>query len=170
MKEIPLTQGKVALVDDEDYEYLNQWKWSAAKTDYTYYAKRHSTNSDNTHYLNRKIIFMHRVIMKTPKGMQCDHAFHHGLDNRKFIEIDGVFKQNLRNCTSSQNQTNRKPYGIIKYKGVSFNNNSNRVRAYIRFNNKYKHLGCFSSKIAAAKAYDKQAKEYYGEFAKLNFE
>lgn len=95
MKEIKLSQsgkhkGKyVALVDDWNYEWLNQWKWNVQKSKYTYYARRYvRTKSGIT------IIFMHRLIMKTPDNLQCDHKNKNGLNNQEY---------NLRNCTNGQN-------------------------------------------------------------------
>lgn len=95
MKEIKLTQGKVVLVDDEDYEYLNQFKWYALKNHRTYYAQRVIQNN----YIKRTLK-MHRVIMDTPCGLEVDHIDGDGLNNQKC---------NLRNCTFAENRKNRKP-------------------------------------------------------------
>lgn len=94
MKRIELTQGQVALVDDEDYEFLMQWKWGAwwNKATKSYYARRN--------YKNKKTYLMHRVVSKTPNGMICDHKNHNTLDNRR---------KNLRNVTPTQSNMNRKP-------------------------------------------------------------
>ena len=134
MKQITLTKGMFALVDNDDYEYLNQFKWQVFKTPYTYYASR-------AIWINQKVIhiLMHRDIMNTPIGMVCDHAFHNGLDNRKFIEIDDILKPNLRNCSSSDNQRNKKPIGKSKYMGVYFNNLNGKkisIQAAITINKK----------------------------------
>ena len=87
MKEIKLTQDKVALVDDEDYKWLNEFKWYCAAG----YAARNSPKINGKQSIN---IFMHREINNTPKGMDTDHISHNRLDNRKV---------NLRTCTCSEN-------------------------------------------------------------------
>ncbi len=94
MKEIQLTQGQVALVDDWNYEELNKYKWQAKWNEHTksYYAARGIGNPQKTKR-------MHCEIMKTPKGMFCDHINHNTLDNRE---------ENLRNATRSQNGMNRR--------------------------------------------------------------
>jgi hypothetical protein len=156
MKTIQLTKDKIALVDDEDYEYLNQWKWNAyKKTDSIFYAARCVWVDKKP-----KNIYMHRVIMKTERGMMCDHIDHDTLNNQK---------NNLRNCTRQQNQFNKNKYSVSKnkYKGVSFNGYS--WIAKIQFNKKHYYLGTFKTEIDAAKAYDEDAKKYHGEFANLNF-
>jgi hypothetical protein len=153
MKEIKLTRGLVAMVDDEDYDYVNQWKWQARKCrDKTYYAIR----SINTKGVITADI-MHRIIMKTPVGMQVDHIDHNGLNNQK---------SNLRNCTQSQNSSNRTAYGKSKYLGVHIRENG-KYRASIRRENKRKDLGTFKNEIDAAIAYDRAALAY-GEYANLN--
>lgn len=90
MKQIPLTQGQFALVDDEDFDFLMQWRW--------YYSK---SNCDNTGYAvryeNGKGIRMHRVVMNTPANLVVDHINHNGIDNQK---------HNLRNCTNTENAHN----------------------------------------------------------------
>jgi len=92
MKEIQLTQNKVALVDDEDFEYLNQFKWCAAKLSGIFYAVRNAPRDGK-----RYMYFMHRVIMQTPDGMQTDHKSGETLDNRRC---------NLRVCSVMQNGHN----------------------------------------------------------------
>jgi len=155
MKEIKLTQGKVALVDDEDYDYLNQWKWHAVRIRNTYYASR------NSPYINgrRKPIRMQWKIISVSKGLVADHIDGNGLNNQK---------SNLRVCTNQQNSFNHKR-GINKsgYKGVGYVDGL--VRARICINGKLIHLGMYKNEIEAAKAYDSAAIYYYGEFAKLNF-
>lgn len=152
MKEIQLTQGKVALVDDEDYEYLNQWKWYACKICHVYYAiRRPKTNGKYTS------VYMHREILNTPKGIQVDHEDHNGLNNQR---------ANIRLATNSENSRNRK---LIKgkYKGV-YHSGKKTWRAYITVNKKPVCLGIFRSEKDAAVAYNKEAKKHYAEFACLN--
>lgn len=88
MREIELTKGKVALVDDDDFEYLNQWKWYVRKEKDVFYACRRKRKKEYNNPLDfnskkQKIIRMHRVIMNTPDGLVVDHRNGDGLDNRK---------------------------------------------------------------------------------------
>ena len=147
----------MALVDDCDYEWLNQWKWYAHKQRSTYYAIRNGRRTAT----KRQRFFMHRVIMDAPKGMQVDHINHNGLYNRRC---------NLRLCTNSQNQHNRKPQsGKSRFKGVSLDKRTNKWQVQIQHNNKRLRLGLFDNEIEAAKAYDAKAEELHREFACLNF-
>lgn len=157
MKQIPLTQGKVALVDDEDFEWLNQWKWCAIRGRKTWYAARGEMRNKKTTYIR-----MHREILKTPKGMDTDHKDHNGLNN---------CRNNLRIATNSQNQHNQllRGIGTSKYKGVSWDKGRKKWRAVIRVNKKTKSIGRFTTEVAAAKAYDCRAKKLYGEYACVNF-
>jgi hypothetical protein len=152
MKYIKLTQGKQAIVDDEDFGWLNQWKWQTRKTPINCYA--HRTES-------RRTIIMHRLIMNPPPEMQIDHINHDGLDNRRC---------NLRICTSSQNNRNQRPRkASSQYKGVSWYKDYGKWEAYIQENGKQKRIGYFNDEVMAAKAYDQKAVELYREFACLNF-
>ncbi len=155
MKKIPLTQGKFAIVDDEDYDWLMQWKWCAQKAGRTFYAVR------SFRVAGKKIkVQMHRSILNVRKGLETDHINHNGLDNRK---------QNLRTCTRSQNGCNlspRKGY-TSRYKGVSWN--KGRWQASIKYKGKTINFSRHDSEIDAAKAYDVKAKEIQREFACLNF-
>jgi hypothetical protein len=150
---IPLTQGKFAIVDAEDYDWLNQYNWCAGKNKGTFYAHRGS---------NGKTVLMHREIMRAPKGVVCDHRNHNRLDNRK---------SNLRLCTPAQNQYNKRPKKgcASRYKGVAWRRDSEKWRAQIGYNHKKIHLGNFDHEIEAAMAYDDKAVELFGEFAYLNF-
>lgn len=154
MKEIKLTQGKVALVDDSDFEWLNQFKWCAMKQQKTYYAVR---------TYKYKHVRMHRLIMNTPTGLETDHEDHNGLNNQRY---------NLRIATSAQNKYNVSPRGASKYLGVTIRQigrEKGRITAKIRKNRITFHLGSFKTEESAAKAYDIRAKEFFGEFANLNF-
>jgi hypothetical protein len=153
MKEIKLTKGFVALVDDEDYEYLNQWKWCVSSNGNRKYAIRGIKRSDG----RTEIISMHRLIMNTPVGLLVDHIDHNGLNCQR---------HNMRNCTRSQNNQNRSSRKIStsKYLGVSFNSERKLFRADIND----VCIGHFENEIDAAIAYDKRAKELYGEFANIN--
>ena len=77
-KEIPLTQGKVAFVDVEDYDYLNQWKWHVLNYKYTCYTARSFRKNGK-----RNLLRMHKEIMKPFKDMQIDHINRDGIDNRR---------------------------------------------------------------------------------------
>ena len=156
-KLIPLTQGKFALVDDEDFERLSKFKWSASKKrDGGYMAVRHSPRP------NRHTILMHRQIMNCPQGMDVDHIDHNQLDNRK---------AKLRICTHTQNLQNSLSHKGSKsrFKGVCWHKGSHKWQALIRTDSHRIHLGYFASEIEAAKTYDAVAIKYFREFASLNF-
>lgn len=146
MKKIFLTQGKVALVDDADFDWLNQWKWSLGSKSSGGYARRKEAG---------KHILMHRLIMGFPVGLQVDHINRNPHDNQR---------KNLRIVTRSQNCWNRKANGERRFKGVFV-----RWQAIIMAGGKRFHLGSFSSEGAAARAYDRAAKRLHGDFAQLNF-
>lgn len=158
MKTITLTKGQVALVDDEDYDFLMQWKWCTSKQGNVYYVVANNGSINK----KRQVISMHRLIMNTPKGMEVDHTDHNGLNNQK---------ENLRNCNRSQNSMNKTARGVSKYLGVahSYQGNYDYIVAGIRINGIKKHLGIFKTEELAAKAYDDAAKKYHREFANLNF-
>jgi len=129
MKQIPLTQGKFALVDDEDYDWLMTWKWYAHKQGKTFYAATNMPYSEGG-----GMILMHRLLMMYPKDMHVDHINHDGLDNRK---------SNLRDCTNRQNQSNLRKPGVSQYTGVYWHKHANKWRSQIQINSKLKHLGYF---------------------------
>ena len=152
MKEIQLTKGKVALVDDEDFEYLNQWKWRCLNG----YAKRNDPIGNGKY----KDVAMQNQIMKPPPGFVVDHADNNKLNNQK---------SNLRICTYSQNLANRKIFSTntTGYKGVSIDKKCKHRKWYAQI--KCKVIGYFDNPIDAARAYDAKALEMYGDFARLNF-
>ena len=151
MKKIKLTQNKYALIDDEDFEYLNQWKWCYHHS----YAIR-SKQIDN----RKKYFRMHRELIKVPLGMVIDHINGDSLDNRK---------ENLRACTVSQNAMNAKikKDTSSNIKGIYFFKNENKYKARITINGRSKHLGVFQDIKNAISAYNNAAKEYFKKFAKL---
>lgn len=161
MKEIKLSQGRfcknkgkyVALVDDEDYEYLSQFRWFVHRC-------------ENTCYADKKIVIdgkrttqsMHNMIMN---GKGVDHIDHNGLNN---------MRSNLRFCSPRENMMNtrkRKNTSSV-YKGVNFHKRDKKWQAQIIINGKHIHLGYFNSEVNAAKAYNVRAMELFGEFANLN--
>jgi hypothetical protein len=143
MKEIPLTQGKVALVDDEDYEYLNQFKWCAHNRRNTSYAVRALPIDKNE---KQNTIKMHRVIINTPKEMETDHINGNGLDNRR---------ENLRIVTTRQNQQNLHIKKSSKYPGVCWEAGRSRWRSTIQIAGKLHTIGRFENEEDAATAYQK---------------
>jgi hypothetical protein len=152
-KQIPLTQGKFAIVDDADYEWLIQRKWyayDAQKGKGKWYARcSQSVKVD-----------MHRVITNAPKGMDVDHINGNGLDNRR---------SNLRVCTRTQNQQNiHVTHNKHGYKGVE-QQRGGKYRANIYFDGKRLITRGFNTPEEAARAYDKKARELFGEFAWVNF-
>jgi len=155
MRKIKLTQGKHALVDDADYEYLKQLKWR-------YYPNRGSSTGYAISRFNgdRKVIYMHRVLLEPDLLEKVDHRNGNGLDNRR---------KNLRICTHAENTRNRR---------VSKNNTSGftgvkrfklkytyKWRATICYNWKIISLGLFKLKSDAVKARKEAEKKLYGEFA-----
>ena len=159
MKEIQLTQGKVALVDDEDYDRLvamGKWcfgKGYAMKT--IYFGKKESGKQ------LKKTILMHRIVLNAKEGDFVDHKKEDSkLNNCKY---------NLRVCTHANNMMNRKLHSNNNtgYKGVYVTKKTGMFYASISVSGKQTHLGTFSTPIEAAKKYNEAAIRYYGEFAKL---
>ena len=153
---IPLTQGKVAIVDASDFDWLSQWKWFAHNQDGLWYAHRNQW-SDGKH----SIVLMHRAIMDAPAGICVDHKNECGIDNRR---------SNLRLANKQKNSCNRGPNATNKsgYKGVFWDKNSRKWQAQICAHGKRIYLGTFADKQHAALAYDAAAKKHHGEFAHLN--
>ncbi len=157
MKKIKLTQGKWAIVDDDMFEYLNQWKWHVHKPGITkgFYAKRTTHNPKN-----KKIgtIFMARQIMRAKKGQIVDHKSGNTLDNRK---------ENLRFCSHGQNRANSKNQkNSCGFKGIHKRGKSFMVR--IQFNKKRTTIGTWYTLKEALKARNAAAKKYHGDFANFH--
>jgi len=138
-----------ALVDDDDYEFLNQFNWyltpkNHVKGAFPFFSKR---------------MFMHRFMACLfDTNIHVDHIDGNGLNNQK---------SNLRPCTNSENSRNRRPWGASKYLGVY--KMRDRWGSSIKSNGTVIFLGVFRCEVAAALAYDKAAKKYHKEFARLNF-
>lgn len=150
MKQIELTRGKVALVDDDVFDYMSQWTWCTVKSGNKFYA------------FSGGGILMHRIITEAPDDMFVDHINGNGLDNRR---------KNLRICTPAENTANRKKNknNTSGFKGVYWRSKKRLFEASIRKDKKYHYLGYFELAIDAALAYDAAAKKLFGEFALLNF-
>lgn len=157
---IPLTKGKFALIDKEDYQKVCKYKWS--------FNGRYATRGIYLGKINGKRKYrtqtLHVELMETPKGMETDHINGDSLDNRR---------SNLRICTHKQNLANSKKRSFGKtfsnYKGAYWNKSLKKWYSNITLYGKTVRIGSFKTEIEAAKAYDKKAREYYGEFARTNF-
>ncbi len=152
-RRIPLTQGKFALVDPDDYYALISHKWSASKWGRTFYAVRSQGKTQ---------IKMHRQITNAPPHLLVDHADHNGLNNTR---------QNLRLCTHAENAANQRPRkdGSSKFKGVCWNKRDKVWDVRLHYNGRNLYIGSSHSELDAAKAYDSAAKFYKGKFACVNF-
>ena len=149
---LPLTQGRFAIVDAEDYDRLARHKWCSANNNGRFYAQRRQDG---------RTIKMHREILNIPSGLFCDHINHDTLDNRK---------SNLRICTAAQNAYNRRPGtgGSSCYKGVHWHRVHRKWEAQITYRGWLIHIGYYDYEPDAAIAYDDMAVELFGEFACLN--
>ena len=158
MKQIPLTRGYVALVDDADYEAMRQHKWQVMVGQRgNLYAARSITVSPG----KQRTAFMHQQIMRPETGYSVDHVDGNGLNNQR---------ANLRACTHKQNCANRRPsHGkSSRFKGASWVVRDQVWRANIYVDGKTKCLGEYHSETDAAQAYNRAARELYGEYARLN--
>lgn len=142
MKKIKLTGGKYVLVDDEDYYYLNQWKWGLSTSGY---ARRKQHIHLGVNKYSSEIIWMHRLLNNTPKNLFTDHINRNKLDNRK---------NNLRTTNKSLNSLNRDSIktNTSGFYGVHFDSWSNKWRAEIRINGKRRNLGRYEDISDAVKA------------------
>jgi hypothetical protein len=158
MMTIPLSQGFVAQVDDEDYERCDAHKWSATKTKNTVYAVRKIKTPDG----KTTSQLLHRFILDvTCPEIDIDHWNGDGLDCRR---------SNLRTCVRGENDGNRrKTNGTSRFKGVSWDSTRGLWRASITIRGRSKFLGRYANESDAALAYDSAARESFGVFARCNF-
>jgi hypothetical protein len=165
MKKLDISTKKhpntYSLVDDEDYDYLNQWKWSLNGCGYI---RRHFSSNGR-----RKDLYLHRVIMKSPNGLSIDHINHNLLDNRK---------SNLRTCCHRENMLNRKKRRFVnkekneiptsKYIGVFRDKVNKGWVSVVTIKRKIVYKRIFDTEIEAAITYNRMARKLLGEFANLN--
>lgn len=154
MKVIELTKGQVAIVDDEDFEKLAQYRWHC---DHDGYARRNAPRIDGK---GKGVIIMHRVIMNTPRGMLTDHVNGNKLDNRRSNLRICTRRQNAYNCPASKNNK-------LGLKGVS-TTKYGTFEAQITANGKHYRLGYYNTPQEAHAVYAAAAIRLHGEFARFN--
>ena len=154
MREILLTGGGVALVDDEDFERISAHRWRMDSRG------RYARRSSEERGKGRIEVLMHREVSGFPDGVMTDHINGNRLDNRR---------SNLRPATNSQNQMNRKTSSASGFKGVVYVPRKRKWQATIRIQGRTRFLGLFASPDVAARAYDSSAAAAFGEYARLNF-
>jgi AP2 domain/HNH endonuclease len=159
MREIPLTRGQVALVDDADFEEISRHKWCAGWSDSTqsFYAKRANRTTEGKKYA----LLMHRHVLGLDYGdkRQGDHISGNTLDNRR---------ENLRIASQAENKRNtrKRSTNTSGFKGVYFHKGANKWLAQIVINRKWKYLGLHPTPELAYQAYCAASAEYHGEFAR----
>ncbi len=151
---VKLTQGKMAMVSNLDFDRVNALKWNARK----------DTKNGRWYAERANGVKMHRFILglKMGDGTVVDHINGDGLDNRR---------ENIRICSQSQNNRNRLPNknSTSRFKGVSFKTEKGKWQAQISIEHKGIFIGYYDTEVEAAKAYDNAARKYHKEFAYLNF-
>ena len=142
MKQIPLTKGQFALVDDDDYDWLMQWKWFAINSHGIWYAAR---NSKYIRGKPRKMIQMHREIMQPPDDMEIHHKRNCGLNNQR---------HNMAIVTHRVNCYAQRKSRSTKVRGVSKRSDCDSYEAQITAYGKHHHLGLYKTVYKAKQAYD----------------
>jgi hypothetical protein len=158
MKAIPLTQGLATFVDDDDYEKVKSFKWHLTENGRVRYARRQWRENGVCFK-----IYLHRLLLDAPKGMEVDHIDGDGLNNRRC---------NLRLCTHAQQAQafqGKRLEKTSKYRGVSWVTRDKRWTVHLQHNQQQIYLGYFTNEVLAAHVHDVAAVELFGEFAQLNF-
>ena len=159
MQYIPLTKGQFAIIDDEDYERINQWKWYSQKSNTGYYAAR-SMGRDKSRFMHYEVLNL--AIGKDRKWV-VDHINRNPLDNRK---------ENLRICSTQQNLFNsgpkKKKGKTSYYKGIMFHQGHKRWAALLCYKRKQFHLGYFQTEYEAMTAYNLAVVKKMGDYAYVN--
>jgi hypothetical protein len=158
-RKIRLTEGKLTIVDPDDYYRLSDFDWLTCGRDDNLYAARVIRSQTG----RLKTILMHRELLNAPDNFLVDHRNTSSLDNRR---------SNLRLATPSQNSCNcrrDKSNTYSRFRGVSFSKRKKKWFSTIRNQGRKLWLGYFDNDLDAAKAYDEAARKYHGDFARLNF-
>ncbi len=156
MLEVPLSQGKIALIDNADLSLIEGHSWCTQKTRHHWYAITYVGSG----HASRRRLTMHRLLMQSPKGFMIDHIDGNGLNNQR---------SNLRLATAAQNQSNKRIVsGASRFKGVFSEKRGRPWRAKIKVDGRQFSLGKFDHEADAARAYDRAALEHFGEFACTN--
>jgi hypothetical protein len=150
-------KGHEVIVDDEFYPFLSLYKWHVRQCNGNFYAESFAVFAGKQYHVP-----MHRLLTGFKRKI-VDHINGNTLDNKL---------ENLRFCTTSQNNQNRKsrsPRKSSKFKGVSWSKAANKWAAVIKVDKKQKHIGAFENEIDAARAYDEASRKYHGEHGRTNF-